>query len=393
MEFDRNIREFPTMVHRDIYMTALRLTPPEVSLAEIEKTDPALAESGREFYAFMVELLADMYNDPCLYGMKTGAYEQFVNGARYNTVKRKQPVEARVFYDQSSAELSSYLELLKSVASLCRIETGNCALSAEDFAYIKSYAYLPDRKRERAVPIDTVIDMFARIGLEFHRNADGSVTMTNGRYPHMFSAMSALAKAVDESVKKPASSSLKYFFTYNWLYLEFRQIIQNYKPVYEDYVRFLPDDGRAVMAALHDMAKEYKMRETYIRPFGIEYHYKGKRVVTIWVHDAWIEPHRAQKHWIRNLTVRIWGSARPEYQQNVEKCGEDFVKYFRRHLNYCGCCNPDHVAGSSGIRQVLSKNVRICSDPGGIVKNPATEDLPYIRKYIDLRIDEISVGA
>lgn len=39
MEFDSNIAEFPIMVHRDISMTALRITPLEVSLPEIEKTD------------------------------------------------------------------------------------------------------------------------------------------------------------------------------------------------------------------------------------------------------------------------------------------------------------------------------------------------------------------
>ena len=71
------------MVHCDIYMTALRLTPPEISLAEIEKADPELAKNGREFYAFMVELLADMYNEPRFYGMNPRAYEEFTNGLKF----------------------------------------------------------------------------------------------------------------------------------------------------------------------------------------------------------------------------------------------------------------------------------------------------------------------
>jgi hypothetical protein len=393
MEFNRNLKEFPTMLHRDIYMTALRMTPPEVSLSEIEKTDPEIARSGREFYAFMIELLADMYNNPRSYGMNPGAYEEFANGFRYNAVKRKKPIEARILNDQSAAELSSYLELLKSTASLCMIEAYNCFLTAENFDYIKSYKFMTGRQRQKAIPIETVIDMFARMGLVFHNNSDGSANVTNNKYPHMFSAMSALAKSVDASIKKPKSSSLKYFFSYNWGYLEFRQIIQNYKPVYDDCVRFLSDDGRTILTALHNITKEYNMQETYSRPFVIEYHYKGKRVMTIWVHDLWpLEPCRAQKQWTRSIVVRIWGSPRIEYQQNVEKYGEDFVKYFRRHLNYCGCCNPDHVVGRNGIRKVLGRNVRICSDPGGIIKNTTTEDLPYIKKYIDLQIEEIQAG-
>jgi hypothetical protein len=394
MKFDRNITEFPTMLHRDIYMTALRMTPPEVSLAEIDKTDPDLAKSGREFHAFMIDLLADMYDNARLYGMNPNAYEEFTNGRRYNAVKRERPTEARVFFDQSAAELSSYLELLKSIASLCMIEDGICVLSAENFEYIKSYKYLPSRQRENAVPIKTVIDMFERAGLAFHENTDGSTTVTSSKYPHMFAAMSALAKAVDDSIKKPKSSSLKYFYSYNWGYLEFRQIFENYAPVYEDYTRFLSDDGQGIMMTLHNMANEYKMNATYARPYMIEYTYKGKKTMTISVHDLWIEPHGKQKQWIRSMYVSIPGSPRFEYQQKVEKHGEDFVKYFRRHLNYCSCCTPDHVLGTGGIRQVLGRNVRICGPgPGGVIKNPATKDLPYIKKYIDLRIEEILAGV
>ena len=392
MDFDRNITEFPTMLHRDIYMSALRMTPPEISLAEIDKTDPDLAKSGREFYAFKTELLADMYSNPHLYGMNPGVYEEFANGQKYNAIKRKQPAKALAVHDQSLAELSSYLELLKSVASLCIIKDDKCVLSVEDFTYIKSYKYLPKRQQEKAVSIETVLNAFQKNGLEFHENADGSVTVLNKKYPHMFTAMSALAKSVDASIKNPVSSSLKYYFSYNWSYLDFRQIYQNYKPVFEDYVRFLPDDKLALVRVPHNMAKEYKMHETYARPFMIQYTYKGKKTMTISVHDLWTEPYGKHKQWIRCMWVSVAGSSRLEYQQKVEEQGEDFVKYFRRHLNYCCCCSPDHVLGRDGIRQVLGRNVRICgSDIGGAIKNPTMKDVPYIKKYIDLRIDEILI--
>lgn len=247
---------------------------------------------------------------------------------------------------------------------------------------------MPERQKESAIPIETVIGMFARIDLRFNVNSCNSVTVINEKYPNMFASMSALAKAADESIKKPVSGSLKYFFAANYDYLEFRQIFQNYKPVYNDVVRSLSDGGRAIVEAIHKIAKEHKMRETY-NYFGIEYHYKSKRVMTIWTDNLWLEPHGLQKQWIRNINVRIWGSSRPEYQQKIEACGEDFIKYFRRHLNYCGCCNSDHVIGRAGIRPVLGRNVRICSDPGGIIKNPTVADSPYIRKYIDLKIEEI----
>lgn len=89
MGFDRNIMKFPIMVHRDINMTALHLTPPEVSFSEIEKTNPEFAQSAYEFHAFMTELLTDMYSNPSLYGMNPGEYEKFANGFRYIAIKRK----------------------------------------------------------------------------------------------------------------------------------------------------------------------------------------------------------------------------------------------------------------------------------------------------------------
>ena len=384
MNFDRNTTKFPTMLHRDIYMTALRITPPEMSLAEINKTDPDLAKSGHEFYDFMFELLADMYNDPYSYGMNPGEYERFTNGLKYYAAKRKQPTKARTYYDQSSKELSSYLGLMKSIAIYCKIDNDKCVLSYEDFESLK--------KQDRAVPIETVMKMFIKTGLCFKTEADGSVTVINEKYPHMFAAMSALALAVENSIKNPISKSLKYFFAVNYDYLEFRQIFQNYKPGYDDVVRFLSDDGRAVVESLHGIAKEYKMRESY-GYFFIEYQYKSKHIMTITTDGWWHEPHGSQTQWGRYIHVRLRGSSRPEYLRHVESYGEAFVKYFQQHLNYCVCCNPDHTVGSNGVRQVFGRNVRLCSpEIRGDIKGLTEKDLPYIKKYIDLRIESILAG-
>ena len=384
MKFDRNTTTFPTMLHRDIYMTALRMTPLEISLAGIEQTD--LAESGREFYSFMIELLTDMYNDPCLYGMHPGEYEKFANGLPYNAIKRRQPAQARLYYDQSNAELSSYLGLMRLIADHYKPTNGNCVLTAEEYEDVK--------KQDKAVPIETVIKILERTGVRFRENADRSVTVINEKYPNMFASMAALSLAAENSIKNPVSRSLKFFFAVNYDYLEFRQIFQNYKPGYDDVVRVLPDDGREIVQALHKMAKEYKLRESYGH-FYIEYKYKSKSVMTVTTDNRswWIEPRGLQKQWTRYIHVRLRGSSRPEYLQHVESYGEEFVKYFQRHLNYCVCCNPDHVVGNIGKRQVFGRNVRLCSpEIRGDIKGLTEKDLPYIRKYIELRLEEILAG-
>lgn len=233
--------------------------------------------------------------------------------------------------------------------------------------------------------------MLEQTGLRFITNTDGIVTLINDKYPHMFTAMSALGKAVDNSIKNPISKNKKYLYAGNYGYLEFRQILSNYKPVYEDAVHFLPDNYLTIVESLCKIANEYKMSKMCGNDgscFGIDFQYKGKPIMRLWL-DACYEPHRTQKNWIRGIIISIRGSSRLGYQQNVEKYGEDFVKYFRKHLNYCSCCNPDHVAGTDGIRQILDRNVRVCGEPGGFIKNPTSEDLPYIKKYIDLRIVEV----
>lgn len=392
MLFERETTSFPTVLHRDIYMTALRRTPTEISLAEIQVSDPVLAESCQGFYDFMTELLADMYLDPCRYGMHPGAFEEYLNGRKYNAAKRTEPLQARTYYDQSAAEIACYLELIKSVASKCEIINGVCVISEKDFEDIKGYGYLPSRKRENVIPIETVLARLAEVGLVFRENADGSVTVENDRHPCMFVSMSALAKAVDESVKKPVSAALKYFFSYNWGYMDFRQIVQNYKPTYEDFIHFLPDDLVDFARKLRELTKPYKLKEVLARPFMVDYQYKGRLVMRIWL-DSEAAPSRSQKEWKRNLTVRVYGSPRAEYLQSVEAHGEAFVKYFFRHLNYCSCCTPEHVADRTGIRPVLGRNVRICADPGGVFVNPTPEDLPFIKEYIDMRMNELSAGV
>ena len=345
--FSRDTTAFSTMLHRDIYATALRITPPETSLATLANAHPALAASAREFHAFIMALLADMYDDPQAFGMNPGVYEAFANGRKYHAVKRFRPDAARLHCDQAHAELASYHALLKQLAIRCKVENGQAYLSAEDFAYIKRYDYLPSRQKIGAVPVETVLKMLRQSGMAFDDGADGSVRIHHSHYPQMFLAMSELAKSAEASVANPVSKSLKYFFACNYDYLEFRQLSDNYKPVYDDLVRVLSDGDRAVVEAIHQMAKAHKMRETFAH-FTIEYHHKGQRVMSIRTDGLWLEPGQKNRQWRRKLTVSVWGSSRPEYQQQVAACGDDFVRYFRRHLNYCSCCNPEHMDGGEG---------------------------------------------
>ena len=175
MIFNRNQTAFPTMLHREIYMSALRLIPTEVSLAEIKEKDPELAESGRQYHAFTVALYADMYEHPEDYGMNPGAYEAYTKGRKYNAAKRYDMNKAKIAADRAGAELGCYRGILNSIGSLCTVEDGKCMLSAEEFDTLKRYKFLSKRERENAIYIDTVFAAFARNTLTFVPQSDGRV--------------------------------------------------------------------------------------------------------------------------------------------------------------------------------------------------------------------------
>ena len=157
MIFDRNLTEFPTMVHRDIYMRALRLVPPEVSLAAMEKTEPATAASGREFYHFIYELYGDMYCNPESYGMTPGAYEAFAASRNWSHI-RLRVKDACAYYDLSEAQITSYMKFIYETALHCHISDGCCYITYDDFESVKDLTRKTPVKTWRLLlPIETVM--------------------------------------------------------------------------------------------------------------------------------------------------------------------------------------------------------------------------------------------
>lgn len=375
------------MLHWKIYMTALRYTPPEMSLAEIEKTDPELADSGRRYFDFMTELLYDMYKDPVRYGMHPGAYEQYLNGRRFCNVKREHPTEAMIIFDQAEAELNSYLNVTDGIASRGHSENQKWLLSEQDFKALIDSSGVPVRQKSNLIPIETVLSMLSQNGLELIHNIDGTVTVSCKKYPNMFRAKSELSKSCEESIRNPQSSAMKYYYAFNGECLEFRQIPGNYKPTFEDYIHLMPDAQQELIREIRAIAKSYKMREVYLRPFMIDYLYKSKPVMRIWT-DYRIEPRGKQNMWRRNFMIVIRGSFDETYMNDVADYGEEFIRYFMRHLGYCKCCTPEHVK-QPWFSTVFGRKVRICGQPGGVFNNPTSEDMHFIKRYIDLRLKNI----
>ena len=390
MKFDRNVTVFPTLLHREIYMKALRLVPPDVSLAELEKTDPIMAASGREFYNFMLELYSDMYCNPDAYGMTPGAYEDFAAGRHYSFIRLRVKNTGN-FYDLSGAQISSYENFIREIALYCNISDGCCYLTYDDFEKVKDLKRITAVKGQHLLlPIETVMKNLERVGLYFCDNGK-RIQVISEIYPNMFLSASALKHAVEDTINNPVSKKLKYFFGEYIDTLEFRLLQGIYYPNFEDQIRSLSDKDREAVIALDALTKEYKLRPNYkASQNGFEYKYKGQYVMGVWTNGCFADPNSKHSSWIRYVRCRIAGPVNSSYLENVEKFGDDFKKYFMRHLNLCSGCTPWHLADTSAVRYIFGRKVRFCSDNiAAVFAGFTMDDLPYIKRFIELRIDQI----
>jgi hypothetical protein len=94
MRFIKTKTDFPSYVHKVIYLNALRQTPIEKSLAYVEGIDSILIESCREYFSFIMDMHSDMYDDPVVWGMNPGEYDEFLGKRKEKDMRQKLPVPA-----------------------------------------------------------------------------------------------------------------------------------------------------------------------------------------------------------------------------------------------------------------------------------------------------------
>ena len=390
IQFDKNVTEFPTMLHRDIYMKALRLVPPEISLAEIAKEAPEMAESGREFYHFMLELYGDMFCNPEIYGMSPGAYEDMAQYRKWSYM-RLRVKNVGDYFDLSETQIASYVRFIHEMALFCHMSEGCFYLTYDAFEKAKDLKRVTlVYKQKLLLPIQMVMKNLERVGLKLQDDGE-KIQVICKKFPNMFLAASALRKTVEDTIKNPVSKKLKYYFGEYMDTLEFRLLNGPYYPDFEDHIRHLSDENREPVMALDALAKEYKLRPNYkASQYGFEYMYKGKYVMTVWTLGFYHEPTRQHNTWRRYVRCRVAGTVNPSYLEQVEIEGDDFKRYFMRHLNRCNGCTPAHLNSQNAIKKIFGRSVRFCSaDIATEIAGLNISDLPYIRKFIEMRIKEI----
>ncbi len=125
MEYVKGVTEFPSLVQKRIYITALQQTPLEVSLTKTNGIDPILIKSCRDYHSFIMSMLSDMYENSLEYGMNTGEYDSFLNGRKENGVKRKFPSKTLELRSKTFNCVNGYLKFLFEIGKAGSVKTAS----------------------------------------------------------------------------------------------------------------------------------------------------------------------------------------------------------------------------------------------------------------------------
>lgn len=361
--FSKEQTQFPSSVHQIIYSTARQLTPLELSLGWTE--DEELKASCKDYHAFMLALLSDMYENPEAYGLPVMLLENHLDGKKLNGVKRKQPAKTEKILSQTHNCVNGYQLLLCMLGREGIFEDNALTVSDETLAIIAKKT----STSTSPIPLSTRLEGLARVGFIKEGNR-----FVSTRYPQMLKALCALASSSEKL------SSFGYFAFQN---LEFRQLHSKYKPTYEDYAQPLINERRSLSDVIDAYARSLKAKSACNTFWKVDYKYKGNQVMCLDTAKG-------------DLTLRITATYSWDdpalINGRLEKESPAFQKDILRHLWGCTGCSTSHLGV---FATVLGRRRRVCMGGGIGFRwiNPTQEDLDVIKRCLELRcriIDEKS---
>lgn len=108
MTFDRNQTEFPSPFQREVWQLGIHVVPLDVSLPYL--SDPEMIEGCTQVYACTMEILRDMYENPCLY-QETGLLDYVLWFFEWQDGMRKVPAgiqKRKGLYDRIKARMAKF---------------------------------------------------------------------------------------------------------------------------------------------------------------------------------------------------------------------------------------------------------------------------------------------
>lgn len=93
---------------------------------------------------------------------------------------------------------------------------------------------------------------------------------------------------------------------------------------------------------------------------------------------------------VNTVRIRVNGTnhGSKEYINKISEQGNEFVKYFMKHMNYCTACSTSHMGWK---QNVFDRNVRLCGQPSFRIIEPQEKDIGCVKKFIELRKEMITL--
>lgn len=367
MEFDKQKLKFTTLIHKNIHIAALRITPLEVSLGDVYGIDENLVKSCKSYHGFILDMLFDMYSNPHEYGFKAGVFEEFSEGRPPNAMKQKKPNETEKHLKETRNCYQHYVLFLSEILTFGTIIAANEVLmSMKDYEHIiKQFDYTATKRKTRLnnISLKKRMNALKRVEIIFEF-IDDIVVIKSEKYLNIFYALSELTASII-TVKTFGKEGL-----YN---CEFRQIFNNYTPCYDDVVQTLDSEKREIINVLNDHLAEFKIKAKCNTFWKVNYKYKGKQLCQI------ITEGNDCRFWI---TGSYNWDDKDRFNERIEEFDEEMQKYILRNLNYCTGCSSFHIGG---FKYVLGKRKRLCAGIGFKIHNPKMSDVEKIKSLISLR--------
>jgi len=363
MDFDEQLRDFPSTVHKVIYTAARGLAPLERSLAAVGGDMRASCEA---YYAFLMMMFSDMYQHPEAYGMPVMELERHCGRRTVNGMKQLAPNKTQTILALTRNSVNGYVMLLHAMGRRGVLSGDKLTLTDSDLAAIDKLV----NTSVRPIPVMERLAAMERVGLIMRDNV-----VTSVNHPAMFSAMCALAARAEKT------SGFDFFA---FRRADFRNLAGKFKPGYDDYFLPLYDDRRELAYELHRFAAERKLKPVVSTFWKVEYKYKGAQVMCIGSegdHESLLD--------VRVVGTYGWDDP-ALINDRLAKETPEFQRYIMRHILRCTGCATTHLGG---YVTVLGKRQRVCG--GGMIgfrwMNPGADDLEAIKRMIELRCEILDV--
>ena len=313
-----------------------------------------------------------MDKDPEAYHLGSGQLEDFLKGSNYSAVKQPQKSKVEKIYSQTRGRLTSYDDFLYDLGRLGAYDGTRLVLDPSATQELLSI-YTGKGTNHCLINLAERIQAFARQGLVITQDGE-KIYASYPSYPTILSVMSRLAQA---------GKGVKPFGMHNFSYCDFRALIGKYTPTLEDVIRPLPPDVQKVMRTLDEYARQYRCIPSCTTYWKINYKYKSSQVMCLSVDEYDNDLGR----------VRVTGVYSDKEKDAllplVASLGEEFTRYFMRHLNYCTACAGSHLGR---ITPIFGQNKRLCAGIGLNVRCPKEQDIAFIQSFIAIRQQTIEQG-